>query len=215
LNGMDRHLTSEYEDLSAHIKPAVESNMFGRIMSGSIILKTKMIQLPSDSRAVFEKWYWTVSIESAYLAHCNVDWVTPWPGDSIIQSGYALWMMLLASSCSGPSFSDDEEDHDSNKEGHSSDEQHNKGHPETVSSSLPRPKASSRSSEESEDQHIFIKRCRQCNDKNHNTHAWGLLLVESEEPGKYIRVGVFTSRAAGLGGTNFFADVPLTSVEII
>ncbi len=39
--------------------------------------------------------------------------------------------------------------------------------------------------------------------------------MESEEPGKYIRVGVFTSRARDRGGTNFFADVELSHVEIV
>ena len=40
-----------------------------------------------------------------------------------------------------------------------------------------------------------IKPCRPCDDDTRNRHAWGLLLVESEITGKYIRVGAFTSRA--------------------
>ena len=57
--------------------------------------------------------------------------------------------------------------------------------------------------------------CERCKNEQWNRNAWGLLLTESEQTGKFIRVGTFTSRARGAGGTKYFDEMEFVRVEII
>jgi hypothetical protein len=50
-----------------------------------------------------------------------------------------------------------------------------------------------------------------CNNKEHNRHAWGLMIHPAEKSGEYYRVGVFLAPA----GTHLFKDVEDQTIEII
>jgi hypothetical protein len=57
--------------------------------------------------------------------------------------------------------------------------------------------------------------CKLCDDKNHNRHAWGLILHPAEKAEVYYRVGIFISRAKEAGGTDFFKGVEYQTIEIV
>ncbi|KAL1852407.1 hypothetical protein VTK73DRAFT_9229 [Phialemonium thermophilum] len=98
----ERHLRPEYERIGSHIIPAGSSE-FGRIRSGSLTFQAKMRRTPSALCSLDlgpeYNLVWTTRIESAYVAHCGLDWKTGWRGSGRLEPPMQLWMMLLASSC--------------------------------------------------------------------------------------------------------------------
>ncbi|CAG9990301.1 unnamed protein product [Clonostachys byssicola] len=60
--------------------------------------------------------------------------------------------------------------------------------------------------------------CMKCCTSEVNRHAWGLIIHPALEPGKYFRVGVFTSRSDGPGsncGTRLFDQADHQEIDII
>lgn len=65
------------------------------------------------------------------------------------------------------------------------------------------------------DDEVDASDCWKCRDDQRNRHAWGLLLTESEQRGKFIQVGTFTSRAREAGGMKYLDAKEFVRMEII
>jgi len=54
-----------------------------------------------------------------------------------------------------------------------------------------------------------------CDRPTSGRHAWGLIIHESKEAGKYYRVGIFTSRAREGAGMRMFATAKFEKITLI
>jgi hypothetical protein len=177
---------------------------------------------------------WCVYNGQNYAAHCELDWVVgslnpydDWDdvdagSDDIKTISYpskGLSMLLVSSTCGGQSYSSWSSASTTNGDtsSQSSWDSVERGDRETTDRRM------GDGEEEEEEEDPLYGTDSETSDANYGyrdrttsgRHAWGLIIHESKEAGKYYRVGIFTSRAREGAGMMMFATAKIEKITLI
>lgn len=200
-NGRPSHLQSQITLVDYHIDLESQTNPHGRIKSAALLLRGRMVALPSDVKMRPGGEKYAMGHLAGKRGTVMFDWVVT---ENTVQERGRLKMLLTTSCCQGTSnltsefFADPDEDH-------------------TTTFSKTQPEADQFDDEydENDDDDIdATSTCFSCLDEASPPNCFGLMLHPAESPGAYVRVGVF-QLFGGSGGSQLFEHEAEREVKIV
>jgi len=212
------------------------SNPFGLVNGGELTVFGRLVPIPSDfelkQQDMFDTEIWCVYNGQSYAAHCQLDWVVgslnpydDWDdvdagSDDIKTISYpskGLIMLLVSSTCGGRSYSlwssasTTDDDTSSQRSWYSVE----RGDGQTTDMRMGDEGEEEEEEEEGMDSETSEANYGSCDRPTSDRHAWGLIIHESKEAGKYYRVGIFTSRVREGAGMRMFATAKFEKITLI
>jgi len=184
----DHDVRPEYRAIDGWTRTA-GSNPYGKVVAGAIIVTSRAIYVSWDDEyrltAKFGGFRLWNESTSSYLAHCHLDWTSDVVEDNGTRPINSPGMVFVLLTSSCSDSGTD----------------------------LPERVEQSGSTSAGDD---VQNGCQSCGEPGGKRNAWGLLLHPSiSSPGKFVRIGVFTSRVKTGGGTEIFGNSVEETFEII